>query len=298
MKRGKQTTDSARPLLGCHFSVAGGLATALDRAVEAGCNVAQLFTANPRQWCGNDRLPDAVTAAFRRRRRETGVQTAAHAGYLVNLATPPGPGRERALAACASELRRAEDLGIPAVVIHPGVRPEDLTEDAALDLVVDGIRRAFERSRTRRVSLLLETTSGQGRSLGCRFEQLGELLLRSRRPKRLAVCLDTAHVFAAGYDIRTARAYESTMDALELAVGIQRVRLIHLNDSRSALGSRVDRHEHIGQGHIGRPAFRRLMRDCRFSGIAKCLETRDDAYRAKDLAVLRRMARGTGRRRR
>ena len=288
-KSRKAEQAAAVPLLGAHFSTAGGVSQALVRARDARCNVAQIFTASPRQWEGTA-VDDAEVEAFIRLSQERPILVAAHAGYLLNPASPDPEIRRKTLDALTRELVRDAALRLPYLVLHPGVAASGERE-GAWRLAAEAVDAALEASANRITSILLETTAGQGRSIGCQFEELTRILDLSRHSTRLGVCLDTSHVFAAGYDIRDEETYERTVAQLKRTVGLDRLRFMHLNDSRTGPGSRVDRHEHIGKGQIGRKAFELIMRDPRFARVGKCLETEDDALREQDLRILRRFAR-------
>lgn len=285
--RALSTALSPRPPIGAHFSTAGGLHRALEQAAALDCGIAQLFTASPRQW----QAPplDAETAArFRETRNRTGVQPISHAAYLINLAGGEATG-PRSRAAFEDELRRCQSLEIPLLVVHPGTAV-DPGETEAIRRIAAVLDETLESSGNTITTVLLETTAGQGRSIGHTFEQLAAILDAARRADRIGVCFDSCHVFAAGYDLRTAETYARTMAAFEAALPLARLRLFHLNDSRTGLGSRVDRHAHLGDGQLGAEAFGPILRDARFASVGKCLETEDDALRARDLDLLRRGA--------
>ncbi|UCG32115.1 MAG: deoxyribonuclease IV [Phycisphaerales bacterium] len=283
-------------MLGAHMSISGGFDQAARRARQAGCDCLQIFVKNQRRW----HAPPIEEAAVRNwRRARNAARTGpvvAHSTYLINLAAPVAVVRHRSLLALVDELRRCEQLGIGDLVLHPGCHM-GRGEKAGLRRVASALRAALERTESTRTRILLETTAGQGTALGGCFEHLSELLERAASPVRLGVCLDTCHVFAAGYDIRTVKGYMRAMNRLDSAVGLGRVGCIHLNDSKAACGSRVDRHEHVGEGMIGRIAFKCLVNDTRLEHIPMILETpkgRDSRGRDLDrvnLARLRRMRR-------
>jgi len=256
-------------LLGSHLSTSGGLHKALEDARDYGFRATALFVRSPRQWSAPPLAPEAI-AEFKRVRKKSGVEVVvAHASYLINLAGEP-PQRKNGLAAVREDLVRCASLGIEHLVLHPGSCP-DL--EVGLDRIVDGLDEAMEAVSTRRVKLLLEVTAGQGNCIGHRFEHLAELLSRVRRKSRYGICLDTAHMFAAGYDLRKPKAWQDTMEAFETIVGFKNLKAMHVNDSKKPLGSRVDRHENIGEGEIGLPGFRNLVNDPRFENIPLILET-------------------------
>jgi len=275
--------------LGAHMSIAGGLSLALERGRAVGCSVVQLFVKNQLQWTAKP-LTNEDVRLFRRARRTTGIRTVfAHATYLINLATPAEAEWRRAVDAFADELERAETLGLSFVVIHPGSHKGSGIE-AGIRRVVAALDELTVRTRGYDVRIVLEDTAGAGNTLGARFEELGAIFDRVKEPKRLGVCLDTCHLFAAGYDIRTPGGYARTMEACTRTVGTGAVLACHLNDAKAPLGSGLDRHEHIGRGHIGVGAFRRLLRDRRFRRIPMVLETpKDDDWDVRNLRTLRRL---------
>ncbi len=282
--------------LGCHMSIAGGVDRAPLRGKQVGCDTIQLFTKSNRQWHAK-RLTDREVEAFKANLAVTGIgPVVAHDCYLVNLAAPGGPLWKKSVAAFRVEMERAERLGIPYLVTHPG------SHAGAGE--AEGIRRVAEAlnilqaalPRHGGVQILLETTAGQGTSLGYRFEQLAAILADVEQPDRAGICLDTCHIFAAGYDIRPPAGYRRTMEELDACLGLRRLKAIHLNDSKGGLGSRVDRHEHIGKGRLGLAPFRRLLNDPRLRRVPMILETpKDDNFITADrrnLARLRRLLNG------
>lgn len=258
--------------IGAHMSVAGGVTKAVDRAVAHGCEALQIFTKNASQWRGKP-LEPAEASAFRRRIDETGITpVVSHASYLINLATTFPVLREQSLAAFVDELDRAEALGLLGVVIHPGTCTAG-TEEDGLRLIAEGIRHAFRLRPRRKTMVLLEHTAGQGRTLGYRFEHLATIIGHLRGSARVGVCLDTCHLAASGYDITTEAGYRDTFEAFDRIVGLDRLRVFHANDSKKPCGSRVDRHEHIGDGCLGLAPFRRILHDARFKGLPMLIET-------------------------
>jgi deoxyribonuclease-4 len=252
--------------IGAHMSIAGGVSKAVDRAVVHGCEALQIFTKNANQWRGKP-LERAEVRLFRERIEQTGITpVVSHASYLINLATTFPVLREQSIAAFVDEIDRAEALGLRGVVIHPGTCTAG-PDDDALRLIADAIRVAFKARPRGKTMVLLEHTAGQGRSLGHRFEHLAALIGHLRGSKRIGVCLDTCHLVASGYDITTESGYRDTFEQFDRIVGIERLRAFHGNDSKRPCASRVDRHEHIGQGCIGLDPFRRLLHDARFEGL-------------------------------
>jgi deoxyribonuclease-4 len=232
----------------------------------------QVFTANANQWAGKP-VGDEGAALFRARLRASPIgAVVSHAGYLLNLATPDRALRDRSVRALGEELDRCARLGIDGVILHPGAHM-GAGEAAGLRLVAEGLDRAFAATPAFPGRILLEGTAGQGTCLGCRFEHLRDILDRARTRARLAVCLDTCHVHAAGYDLAREDGVALVLEAVERTVGLGLVRAFHLNDSRREAGSRVDRHAHIGRGTIGERAFGLLLRDPRFRGVPFLLET-------------------------
>lgn len=273
-------------LLGAHEGIAGGVSTAFSRAEADGCECVQIFTRNARGWAAKP-LEQEEIARFKAERKRTGFPVAAHASYLVNAAAPDAEIRRKSWAALAEELERCEALGVPQLIFHPGSHPD---EAEGIRIAGEGMATALDRAPGK-VKLLIETTAGQGSSLGWRFEQLAAL--REAVPgalrRRVAFCFDTCHVFAAGYDLSTPAAYAETMDALDRAVGLSHVQAFHLNDAKKPLGSRVDRHDHIGEGALGLEPFRQLVNDPRFADRPAFLET-EERFR-ENLAVLRKLVR-------
>jgi deoxyribonuclease-4 len=279
------------PLFGAHMSVAGGLHHALEAARDHGCNAVQLFTSNASRWQSRP-LADEEVAVFRRLLRTCGVRvSAAHDSYLINLASPDDALYRRSIEALLGELSRAERLGLTYLVVHPGAHL-DSGEQAGLARVARALDEIHERLPDQRVRILLETTAGQGTTLGHRFEHLRDILAGMRSANRVGVCLDTCHVFAAGYALAPEAEYRATMRHFERTVGFKRLRLFHVNDSRKPLGSRVDRHAHLGQGCLGLEPFRLLVNDRRFRARGMILETPKEEGDEKDmdavnLAILR-----------
>ncbi len=250
-----------RPL-GAHMPTAGGLHKSLTAGQLIGCTAVQLFTGSPRQW-SHAPLEAETIAAFHRVRAETDIAfTVAHDSYLINLAAPAADVLERSRDAFRGELDRAELLGIPWVVTHMGAHL-NAGEEAAVARLVESLKRILEETDRLgyTVGIALETTAGQGTGLGWRFEQIGEVLRGVGEHPRLGVCLDTCHIFVAGYDLRDDAAYAQTWSDFDAQIGIKNLKVIHANDAKKPLGSRVDRHEHIGGGEIGAAAFERLMTD-------------------------------------
>jgi deoxyribonuclease-4 len=254
------------------MSIAGGVDLAPLRGQQVGCRALQFFTKSSNQWRARLLTPEEI-ARYRRNVQAADIaSTVAHDSYLINLASTDPVLHQKSMAAFREELERAEALGIPYLVIHPGAHG-GAGEAAGLRQVATSIRRLLDQTRGYRVQVVLETTAGQGTSLGHTFEQLAALLDQIDLPERTGVCFDTCHVFAAGYDIRTPDGYASVLGAFDQLVGISHLKVLHVNDSKKGLGCRVDRHEHIGEGAIGLDAFRCLVTDPRLRGLPMILET-------------------------
>jgi deoxyribonuclease IV len=254
------------------MSIAGGLPLAAERARVHRCEALQIFTKSSNQWRART-LPPEEIAEFRDKVEQASIgPVVAHASYLINLATAEPILRERSVLAFGEEIDRAESLGLLGVVIHPGSYTTG-TEGEGIGLVADAVRRVLRERPGGRALVILEHTAGQGTSLGWRFEQLARMIDDLDGDPRVGVCLDTCHLWGAGYDLASDAGYHSTFEAFERLIGLDRLRVFHVNDSKKPLGSRRDRHEHIGRGTIGRAAFRRLVNDARFAALPMILET-------------------------
>ena len=277
-------------LLGAHMSTAGGLHTAFARGEALGCTAIQIFTSSPRQWRGR-KLTDADVRGFRQAWDASSCRVClAHDIYLTRLGTRDSAILSRSRSTFAEEIRTCQRLGLSGLVMHP-VGDTDADEEAVLARVADSLNAVFDEVPFEGTQVLLETTAGQGANVGYRFEQLARIIDAVEQDARLGICVDTCHVFAAGYDISGNTGWRKMMSELEATVGLARLKAIHLNDSRKPLGSRVDRHAHIGQGEIGEAAFERVMRDRRLAKIPKLLETpKENEMDAVNLALLRKLA--------
>ena len=281
-------------LLGSHLSTAGGLHVAFDEADRLKFEALALFVSIPRQWKLAPLSQDAI-ARFRARRERSGVKViVAHASYLLNLAGEKET-RDKSMRALGDELHRCHALGIEYLVLHPGSRPD---QEQGIDRIVKGLNQVMTPLARKKVTLLLEGTAGQGNTIGHRFEHLADILRGVRHRSRYGICLDTCHLFAAGYDLRTPRAWNTTLKEFDAIVGLEHLRAMHCNDSRKDFDSRVDRHAHIGQGKIGRQAFGHIVRDKRLADVPYILETpkgerESDAkqWDAINAGILRRLAR-------
>jgi deoxyribonuclease-4 len=273
------------PRLGAHVSVAGGLPLAVERATLHGCDAFQIFAKNASQWRGRV-VPRTETREFRTRVEKAGLYpVVSHASYLINLASASPALRQLSIEAMGDEIDRAEALGLLGVVLHPGCYT-DGSADHGLALVGQAIVELLRTRRRGRTMVLLEQTAGQGTSLGATFEQLATIIARVEGHPRVGVCLDTCHLLAAGHDIITPAGYAATFARFGRLVGFDRLQLFHLNDSKRPLGSRVDRHAHIGEGCLGLEPFRRLLGDQRFARLPMLLETPKTAGRARGVAEL------------
>ena len=280
------------------MSIAGGLHLAIERGVAVGCSAIQIFTRNSNQWAAKP-IADEEAIAFAGARGVSGIgPVVAHGSYLVNMASPDPSLRRQSIGAFARDLERCERLSLDALIIHPGAHMGS-GESRAVRRVATALDRVLRARPGGKVKVLLETTAGQGTSIGCRFEHLRDIIGVMEASERVGVCIDTCHIFAAGYDLRTPEAYEGVMEQLDHIVGLDRVGAFHLNDCKKDLGCRVDRHEHIGKGFLGLAAFRSLMNDPRFASVPMFLETPKGPDYAEDkvnLAVLRGLQRPRQRR--
>lgn len=258
--------------LGAHMSVAGGFAKAFERGESIGCETMQIFVTNPNRWQAPP-LTDEEVALFREAASASPIRPViAHDMYLINLCSPDDTLWKRSLRAFQDELERADRLGCCCVVMHPGAHM-GAGEEVGLQRLVDALDRLRDAMPDLQVKVALETTAGQGSNLGYRFEHLAEVIARVQDARWLTVCLDTCHVFAAGYELRTAEGYAETWRQFDDIVGIGRLQLIHMNDAKSELGSHVDRHEHIGDGKLGAAAFCQIVNDPRLAHLPMILET-------------------------
>lgn len=293
-------------MLGSHMSIAGGFHKAVTRAADAGCDCVQIFTAAPQQWpvpAKTDDAADRPSAPSRRASRAMPLADEAarrfrvalteqqithpvsHASYLINLASPDQELWKKSIDAFVIELQRAEQLGVPYVVVHPGSFTTS-SEAAGLKRVARALNEVHRQTRRIDARCLLENTAGQGSNLGWKFEHLAEIIAGVKDPDRLGVCIDTCHAFAAGYALSTEKEFKATFRTLNRLVGIDRVKAFHLNDSKREFGSRRDRHEHIGRGHLGLEPFRFLLNDRRFKRIPMYLETAKGTHQGEEWDVI------------
>lgn len=276
-------------LIGAHMSTSGGLSLAFDRAQAIGITTMQIFTKNQNRWEQKPAAPEEI-ARWRQRQIETGIApVVSHAAYLLNLGTPDEALWEKSVNALIDELTRAEQLGLLGVVFHPGAHM-GTGEEAGIARIVAGLDRAHAATPGFQTLTLIEGTAGQGTALGYRFEHLRDMRTGARDPERIGFCLDTCHMFAAGYDLRTAEAYATTMAEFDHLAGLDNLKCFHFNDAKKPLGSRVDRHDHIGTGMLGLAAFGFILNDPRLAAVPKILETpkSDDMHEdVENLSTLR-----------
>lgn len=279
------------PPIGAHMSIAGGYYKAVEAAAEVDMNVVQLFCKNNNQWRAKE-ITDKDVSLFQDALAKHKVNAPlCHASYLINLASPKPELWEKSVEGLRIEMLRCEQLGIPNLVFHPGAHMEATLEEG-IERIVKAIDELHHKLPDCPVTLLLETTAGQGSSIGHKFEHLQSILEGVKAGERVAVCLDTCHIFAAGYPISEEKDFKATFKDFNKLIGFDKLRAIHLNDSKKDLGSRVDRHDHIGEGKIGIEAFRHMLNDRRFKKIPMYLETpkgEEDGVQndAKNLATLK-----------
>ncbi|MBS0209958.1 MAG: deoxyribonuclease IV [Planctomycetes bacterium] len=274
------------PPLGAHMSIAGGLDNAVIAAHKAGCECVQLFSKNNNQWRARPIEPVDAAEFIGALAKLRITHPIIHDSYLINLAAPDNALWQKSIDAFADELRRAEQLGVPYVVTHPGAFTTS-SEEAGLDRIVKALDEVHDQLPEIRSQCLLENTAGQGSSLGWRFEHLAYIIEHVKQPERLGVCIDTCHTFAAGYPLETPEEYAATMKQLDKTVGLKRVKAFHVNDSLKPFGSRVDRHAHIGHGKLGLEPFRHLVNDPRFARVPMYLETaKEKTDRGEDWDVV------------
>lgn len=297
-------TKEQTPRFGVHTSIGGGLPNSVRQAVETGCDSFQIFARNPRGW--SERLiPPQEIQAFKDAREQAGLwPLAIHSVYLINLAAQDELLRARSRQSFRQEIERGLEIGADFLVVHPG-NPKTASADAGVQTAIESIREAarglplqgavsnpLRAGQKNGLTILIENTAGQGSSIGCNFEQVADIVAALEDDIPIGVCFDTAHTFASGYDISTAAGFKKTVRELERSFGFDKLKLIHCNDSKVPLGSRVDRHQHIGLGHIGIDAFRRLTHHAKFRGVPFILETPQDETRsdADNLAVMREVS--------
>lgn len=280
------TVPTRPPLLGAHMSIAGGVNMAIERARAIDCTAMQMFVKNNMQWLARPLERGEIRAFLEHRQRGELLSVFAHSNYLINLAATNGQFHANSIRSLCEELVRADQLELPFLVLHPGAHL-GAGEEAGLEKIIASIDRVFRNIRKVKTKIALETTAGQGSCLGAKFEHLAYIIKNVREPERLCVCIDTAHLFAAGYDIGNKSGVRKTFREFDRIIGMDGLASIHVNDSKTVRGSRVDRHEHIGKGRIGLDAFRFIMRDRRFRNIPKVLETPKGKDLREDVMNLR-----------
>jgi deoxyribonuclease IV len=278
---------------GAHMSTSGGVWKALARGHSIGCEIIQIFVKNNMQWMGKPYPPQDV-ALYAKQLAETPFASVfGHTGYLINLGAAACENRDRSLKSLVQEIELATQLGLPFLVLHPGAHL-GAGEASGIKQTIAGLDEVFRATKASAVRIALENTAGQGTSLGNRIEHLAAIFDGVKKPERLGVCLDTAHLLAAGYDIRTPKGWDAVISRVRSLIGLKQILAFHLNDSKTDLGSRTDRHEHIGKGKIGKQAFRHIVNDARFKLHPGCLETpkSEDLHEDKEnLALLRSLVR-------
>ncbi|MHB1048644.1 MAG: deoxyribonuclease IV [Bacteroidota bacterium] len=276
-------------LLGSHMSIAGGVHTAVDRATSIGCTALQVFTKNNNQWSGKPFTQEDIEQYKKKIAAAEIAPVVSHDSYLINLCATNPDTLKKSRIAFIDELERCEQLGIPLLNFHPGSHL-GAGDDEGIKRICESLNIAHEATKGFSVKSVLETTAGQGTNVGYRFEHLRAIIDGVDNPERMAVCIDTCHIFTAGYDIATEKGFEETFREFDSIIGVHRLAAFHVNDSKKRLGSRVDRHDHIGKGMIGLTGFRLLMNDKRFDHIPKILETpkSDDLHEdVENINVLR-----------
>lgn len=282
------------PKFGAHMSIAGGVDQAFDRGEQTGCDAMQIFTKNNNQWKARELRVKEIDR-FHQRRSETGIEpVVTHASYLLNLGTPQDDLWEKSIAALIVELERCEVLQIPYLVLHPGAHMKQGPE-AGLERVAAALDKVHTALPDHQVKVTLELTAGQGTALGRSFEELAAIMAGCQQPERLAICFDTCHALAAGYDFRTETGYQEMITQFEQALGLKKLAVIHINDSKTDLGSQVDRHTHIGEGYVGLEPFGFFINDQRLQNLPFLLETPQEVEFESDrqnLAKLRSLVKG------
>ena len=291
----RQQVDRESLLIGAHMSIRGGVSMAIERARSIRCTAMQIFVKNNMQWFARPLTREEIRSFLNHIQRGELLSVFGHANYLINLAAINPQFHANSIRALSEELVRADQLELPFLVLHPGAHL-GAGEEAGLKKISDSVDEVFRVIPKVKTKIALEITAGQGSCIGHRFEHITHIIANVRQPERLCVCLDTAHLFAAGYDIGSESGVRKTFREFDRVIGRNRLVAIHVNDSKTGLGSRVDRHEHIGKGRIGLSAFRFIMRSRRFSKIPKVLETpkdkdlREDVMNLKTLRALAQQA--------
>ncbi len=276
------------PLIGAHKSIAGGVYKAFKEGEASGCRTMQIFTKNGSRWSGKP-ISDADAKKFKDEAERTGIwPVVSHDSYLINLASPKEELLKKSIAAFLDEMERCELLGLPYLIMHPGSHVGS-GEEAGLQKVAESFNTLFDMASGFKVKALIETTAGQGTNLGYSFEHLRTIYDAVKQNDRLGYCYDTCHTFVAGYDITTKAAYEKTMSGFDSLLGIENLLCFHFNDAKKGLGSKVDRHEHIGEGTLGDAPFKFIMQDERFAAVPKILETPKEKDVDRDAMALEKL---------
>ena len=281
-------------LLGAHMSIAGGVNKAIERGAALSCTAIQLFTKNANQWKGKPFAKEEIERFAELRKKSNIFRILAHNAYLINLASYNNSLRTKSINALIDEIGRCKALSIPCIIIHPGAHL-GAGEDEGIKNIINGLNIALTKTNGWPVDIALETTAGQGTNIGYRFEHLSRIIDGIKDNERVKVCLDTCHIFTAGYDISFAEGYVNVMKEFDRIIGFDRLVCFHVNDCNKGLGSRIDRHEHVGKGTLGALLFRLIMNDRRFENIPKIIETpkgEDMKNDRRNLGVLRKMADG------
>ncbi len=274
---------------GAHMSTGGGVWKALERGASINCEIVQIFVKNNMQWFGKPHAPNDIAQYANELAKQKFSCVFGHTGYLINLGAQASDNRDKSLKSLIQEINFATDLGVPFLVMHPGAHLGS-GEESCVKQIISGLDEVFEATKGSPVKVALENTAGQGSCLGHKIAHLAAVFDGVKNPERLGVCLDTAHFFEAGYDIRTPKGWDAAIKEVESLIGLKKILAFHLNDSKTDLNSRVDRHEHIGKGKIGKEAFRHIVNDPRFKNHPGCLETPKEKEMLEDienLAVLR-----------
>lgn len=277
--------EKKAPLLGAHMSIAGGVDKAILLGQSIGCEVVQIFTKSSRQWSAKPYTEEEITL-FKKNRQESSIMVVAHDSYLLNLGSPNDAIRKKSVDAMRDEIERCETLEIPYLVAHPGSHT-GAGEVEGIKMIAKSIDEIHQTLKGFKNRITLEITAGQGTNLGYTFDQIKSIIDSIKEPERIRICFDTQHAFASGYDIRTQEGYDRIFKELDKKIGIQNLAVFHLNDSKKECGSRVDRHEHIGEGFLGKEPFRFLVNDHRFFGKPMCLETPKEADLKEDIENLK-----------
>lgn len=261
--------------IGFHLSIAGGIYNSIIKANKLNINALQIFLKNSNRWIAKEYSDENIKKYFEEKQKYSDLEIFAHSAYLINLAAEPGDTWNKSVLALVDEIKRADTLSIPWIVIHPGSHKEK-GEEWGIKRVVETLDIVFEKAENSKAGILLETTAGQGSNLGYKFEHLRDIIQLSKNKDRLAVCFDTCHLFAAGYDLLSENSINNMLDSFENLIGLEKLKLIHLNDTKFGLASKKDRHEHIGQGLLGENAIKLILNNRRLKNVPFIMETPKD----------------------